>query len=134
MGNATNRRPITIAVDFDGTLCENAWPGIGAEKPGVMQWVKQQKFRGAKIILWTNRVGKQLEQAVEWCKARWLHFDAVNENLPEVIEAFGGDTRKIVADKYIDDKALPAETVQEWYLTAIAIQRAMGTHGGEKND
>ena len=112
-GQKTARRPITIAVDFDGTLCVNAWPEIGVEKPGAIQWVKQQKFRGARLILWTNRVGKQLEQAVEWCKDRGLHFDAVNENLPEVIEAFGGDTRKIVADVYLDDKALRAQDVEQ---------------------
>ena len=34
-----------------------------------------------------------------------LHFDAVNENLPEAIKRFGGDSRKIFADEYIEDKA-----------------------------
>lgn len=31
-------------------------------------------------------------------------FDAVNENLPEIIENFGSDTRKIFANEYIDDR------------------------------
>ena len=31
-------------------------------------------------------------------------FDAVNENLPEAIEMFGDDSRKIFAHEYIDDK------------------------------
>lgn len=31
-------------------------------------------------------------------------FDAVNENLPEIIAEFGGDTRKIFANEYIDDR------------------------------
>ena len=31
-------------------------------------------------------------------------FDAVNENLPEIIESFGSDTRKIFANEYIDDR------------------------------
>ena len=30
----------------------------------------------------------------------------MNENLPELIELYGGDTRKISADFYIDDKAV----------------------------
>ena len=33
-----------------------------------------------------------------------LKFDAVNENLPEIVEGFGGDSRKIYADVYIDDR------------------------------
>ena len=31
-------------------------------------------------------------------------YDAVNENLPEIIERYGGDSRKIFADIYIDDR------------------------------
>ena len=129
-----NERPRIIAVDFDGTLCENRWPEIGEPKPGVIAYCRGAKLHGSKLILYTARRGQHLREAVRWCKEHGLTFDAVNKNLPEIIEAFGGDTRKIVADKYIDDKALPAETVEEWYLTAIAVQRAMGTYGGEKND
>ena len=35
-----------------------------------------------------------------------LEFDAVNENLTEMIEWFGNDTRKVCVDCYIDDKNL----------------------------
>lgn len=39
-------------------------------------------------------------------KQQWeLEFDAVNENLPEIIERYGSDGRKIYADVYIDDKS-----------------------------
>lgn len=53
---------------------------------------------------WTCRVGERLQEAVEWCRGYGLEFDAVNENLPEIIECFGTDTRKVCADIYIDDK------------------------------
>lgn len=56
------------------------------------------------MILWTCRVEDMLQKAVEWCKERNLVFDAVNENLPEIIENFGSDTRKIFANEYIDDR------------------------------
>lgn len=98
------KRSKTIAVDFDGTLHKGKYPSIGSENKGPMAYVKWQKKQGAKLILWTCRRGKELDDAVEWCKNRGLIFDAVNENLPEVIEAFGGDTRKVVADEYLDDK------------------------------
>lgn len=44
--------------------------------------------------------------AVEWCEAHGIHLDAVNENLPDVIASFGGDTRKIFANEYWDDRAV----------------------------
>lgn len=37
--------PRTIAVDFDGTLCEYAWPNIGAEKENVTAYVRKKKKR-----------------------------------------------------------------------------------------
>lgn len=95
-----------IAVDFDGTLCENAWPDIGNPIQLVIDYVLSEQTNGASLILWTNRHHERLDEAVVWCANHGIAFDAVNENLPEVIEEFGGDTRKIFADEYIDDKAV----------------------------
>lgn len=97
-------RPRIIAVDFDGTLCENKYPEIGEPNWKVIQHIKKQKFRGSKIILWTCRASERLLEALEWCHNYNIRFDAVNENLPEMIELFGSDTRKVYADEYIDDK------------------------------
>lgn len=94
-----------IAVDFDGTLCDERWPGVGMPNWKVISYLKYEQEMGAKIILWTCRTGELLKQAVEWCEKIELHFDAVNENLPEAIKRFGGDSRKIFADEYIEDKA-----------------------------
>ena len=52
------------------------------------------------------QVGKALEDAIKWCRENDLEFDAVNDNLPEVIEFYGSNSRKISCDYYIDDKAL----------------------------
>ena len=96
-----------IAVDFDGTLCENNWPGIGEPRQAVIDYVLDQQRQGAKLILWTNRTGKRLGEAVNWCSDHGIEFDALNANLPEIIESFGGDCRKVFANEYIDDKAIP---------------------------
>ena len=40
-------------------------------------------------------------------------FDAVNENLPEIVEAFGVDPRKIFANEYIDDRNRLLESCRE---------------------
>ena len=96
-----------IAVDFDGTLCQNVWPEIGEPRQAVIDYIMDQKRQGAKLILWTNRDGIKLAEAVEWCKHRGIEFDAVNGNLPEIIAAFNNDCRKIFANEYIDDRAIP---------------------------
>ena len=56
------------------------------------------------MILWTCRTGDLLNAAVKRCEEVGPIFDAVNENLPEVIEEFGSDTRKVFANMYIDDR------------------------------
>ncbi len=68
-------RPRIIAVDFDGTLCENKYPDIGAPIPTVIEFVKRQKADGDIVILWTCRAGQQLADAVTWCKNQGLIFD-----------------------------------------------------------
>lgn len=97
----------TIAVDFDGVIVQNAWPEIGAPRWEVIDTLKILKTDyGAKLILWTCRTGKELKEAEEFCKAVFLPLDAVNENLKSKIEKYGGDTRKISADIYLDDCAM----------------------------
>lgn len=93
-----------IAVDFDGTLCENRWPEIGEPNWEVINYLKDQKKQGAKIILWTCREGIDAVNAIMWCEGHGLCPDACNENLPEMIERFGNDCRKISADEFIDDR------------------------------
>ena len=93
-----------IAVDFDGTLCENKWPEIGMPNEELIEYLKKRQANGEKLILWTSRNEEQTKEAVEWCKKYGLIFDAVNDNLPEIVEAFGGNCRKIFANEYIDDR------------------------------
>lgn len=98
------RKPLIFAVDFDGTLFDDAYPEIGAPRYDVIEYVKIQRKAGARLILWTCRTGDLLNAAVKRCEEVGLIFDAVNENLPEIIEEFGSDTRKVFANVYIDDR------------------------------
>ena len=94
---------IKIAVDFDGTIVEHEYPDIGKEKLFAFQTLKELEKRGASIILWTLRAGKELDEAVEFCRKNGLEFYAVNKNYPE--EVFDETvSRKINADIYIDDR------------------------------
>lgn len=111
--------PKIVAVDFDGTLVSDQYPEIGDKNKEMFQICQALKDAGIKLILWTcrdnNSEEKQLDKAVEYCKANGLEFDAVNQNIPETIELFNNDTRKVYADLYIDDKiALPWQSPLFW--------------------
>ena len=101
-----------IAVDFDGTLCYSNWPELGEPNMPLIEYLRAQKKSGDKLILWTCRAGEALENAVSWCRELHLEFDAVNDNLPEIIEKYGNNSRKITCDYYIDDKAVLPEAVR----------------------
>ncbi len=95
-----------IAVDFDGCLVTDRFPAVGEPIAATVAALRREQERGAKVILWTCRRGEQLRAAVEWCAQQGIRLSAVNTNLPEVVEAFGGDTVKVCADEYWDDRAV----------------------------
>ncbi len=95
-----------IAVDFDGTIVEHKYPKIGKPKRFAFKTLRELQRRGHKLILWTFRTGKLLDEAVEFCRKNGVEFWAVNANYPG--EEFDPQTssRKILADVYIDDRNL----------------------------
>jgi hypothetical protein len=96
---------IIIAVDFDGTIVEHDYPAIGKEMLFAFDTLKALQKKGHRLILWTFRTGKYLEEAVRYCHENGLDFYAVNKNFPEerIDENF---VRKIQADIFIDDRNL----------------------------
>ena len=104
-------KKLTIAVDFDGTLCEYSFPDIGKQNNNqkrLMERLIRMKKDGHKLILYTcrgdNEKYKSLTEAIEWCTERGLQFDSINSNVPGFIKK-SGPSPKPVADVYIDDKA-----------------------------
>jgi hydroxymethylpyrimidine pyrophosphatase-like HAD family hydrolase len=92
-----------IAVDFDGTIVEHAYPEIGKELLFAFETLKQLQKQGHQLILWTVRTGEKLNEAVEFCKKNGIEFYAVNKNYPE--EKLDDETsRKINAAIFIDDR------------------------------
>lgn len=102
-----NKHGIVVAVDFDNTIARTEFPRIIKPIPNVIEYIHNLQNRGDTVILWTCREGALLQEALDWCADQGLYFDYVNENPPWRIELFGNDCRKIGADMYIDDKALP---------------------------
>src|SRR5690625_151317 len=96
-------KSIIIAVDFDGTIVEDAYPKIGKPKLFAFESLKKLQTKGYRLILWTYRKGRRLEEAVEFCRKNNLEFYAVNNSFPE--EEFDPKvSRKINADIFIDDR------------------------------
>lgn len=98
---------MTIAVDFDGTIVEHQYPSIGKELPFAIDTLRRLAKEGHRIILWTVREGKLLEEAVLFCRERGLEFYAINRDYPEEeMERNKRFSRKIKADLWIDDRNL----------------------------
>lgn len=94
-----------VAVDFDGTLCEDKYPAIGELRPGALEVMRQLHEAGHYLILWTCRCGDELKQAVNWCLERGIPIDRVNDHCPDNVAKYGEGGLKIYADRYIDDRA-----------------------------
>lgn len=98
---------MVIAVDFDGTIVEHRYPSIGREIPFAIDTLKKLSSERHKLILWSVREGKLLDEAVAFCRERGLEFYAVNRDYPEEEKNLNNHfSRKLKADVFIDDRNL----------------------------
>ena len=91
------------AIDFDGTIVENAFPKIGKLIPEAKAFIQKLKDNGDKWILYTMREGDVLTEALEFLQDQGIYPDEVNDNLPEMCEFYRNNPRKVFANYYIDD-------------------------------
>jgi hypothetical protein len=96
--------PLKIAVDFDGTIVEHRYPEIGKEVLFAFETLRALQKQKHQLILWTYRSGKELDEAVEYCRRNGVEFYAVNSSYPEEQFDDDYDSRKIDADIFIDDR------------------------------
>ena len=94
-----------IAVDFDGTIVRHRYPKIGEELPVATETLRMLIREGHRLILWTVREGKLLDEAIEWCRDRGVEFYAINRDFPEEDATGSGFSRKLKADLFIDDRS-----------------------------
>ena len=95
-----------IAVDFDGTIVDDAYPAVGKAKLFAFETLKKLQSDGHRLILWTYRHGKELDDAVNFCRENGIEFYAVNSSFEG--EEFNPEkaSRKLNADVFIDDRNL----------------------------
>lgn len=99
---------MTIAIDFDGTIVEHRYPEIGQELPFATETLRMLIADRHKLILWSVREGKLLDEAIEWCRERGVEFYAVNRDYPEEQGTSNNNhySRKLKVDVFIDDRNL----------------------------
>lgn len=93
-----------LSIDFDGTLHLGIFPEIGVIAPYAKWAMKTLHDDGHYLIINTCRSGDSLLEAINWLLEQGIIFDRVNDNHPGNIAEYRGNTRKIYADMYIDDK------------------------------
>lgn len=99
---------MVICLDFDGTVVDHCFPGMGAPVPGAIECLKRFRKAGAKIILFTMRsdggqFGNVLTAAVDYLEKNGITLYGVNEN-PD--QPDWSSSPKPYAHLYIDDAAV----------------------------
>ncbi|MDC3388836.1 hydrolase [Flavobacteriaceae bacterium] len=98
-----SQEKLLIAVDFDGTIVEDAYPNIGKPQLFAFDTMKRLQNDGHRLILWTYRSGNKLNEAVAFCSKNGIEFYAINNSFPN--EDYNPkESRKIGADLFIDDR------------------------------
>lgn len=96
---------MTIAIDFDGTVVTHEYPRIGTERPFATETLRRLIADRHRLILWSCREGKLLQDAIDWCRERGVEFWAVNNDYPEERPEANQDfSRKLKVDMFIDDR------------------------------
>ncbi len=97
---------MVIAVDFDGTIVEHRYPEIGEELPFATEVIKMLIAERHKVILYTMRTGRLLDEAVQWCKDRGVEFYAINSDTPcdFIADRATHLSCKVNADYFVDDR------------------------------
>jgi len=95
-----------IVIDFDNTIAKETYPSIGYLFPLADEVIRRWFNEGHHIIINTCRTGRHEGAAVDFLLTKEIPFHYVNCNLPNAVEAYKMDCRKISGDLYIDDKQL----------------------------
>lgn len=100
-----------IAIDFDDTIVRSEFPNIVGLQPHAKEVINSLYKSGKQILIWTCREGEELEQAKRFLSECGINYHYINENHPDLMKAYGNNSRKLGADVYIDDKGHTTEYV-----------------------
>ncbi len=101
------QEPLTIWLDFDGTIVEHAYPSIGQLNPYAIEVIKKLQKAGHRIIFNTTRIefnNGTFEEALEYLKEQGI---ALKEYTPQKLYPLPFNIESIVLhqEMFIDDMA-----------------------------
>ena len=99
-----------ICIDFDGTCVGEEFPRVGPTVPGAVRVLRALVSKGHRLILWTARSGKLLDDAIEWFNNNGIELYGVNKD-PHPLEGWPVP-RKVIPAWYIDDRNLCTPMVE----------------------
>ena len=109
---------MVIAIDFDGCITEkNIFPEIGKIKEYAVEAIHNIQAAGHQVVLWTCREGFYLDDAKKWLLEHGINIKFYNYSPYQL------QSRKIVADVYIDDKNVFMVDDVDWYKIEEYILR-----------
>lgn len=124
------QRPPTIAVDLDGVICDysKGWRGVGnfgSVLPDAKEKMQQLKKEGWHIVIFTCRAEHAL--IADFLRREGIPFDQINknENIPGEVPGYG--LEKVIADVYLDDRAIHFDG--DWNHALRDIHRLMDENG-----
>lgn len=114
---------LVIAVDFDGTIVTAEYPRIGKVRNGAKEVITKWYNEGHTIVINSCRSGNMHKEMVVALVHNGIPFHYVSENSQALIDLYGGDTRKISADIYFDDKN--PEGFKSWEWAESVVERKL---------
>lgn len=91
-----------ICIDFDGTCVAHDYPNIGMDI-GAVPVLQEITNKGHKLILFTMRYGKTLDDAVNWFEQNKIPLYGININ---PTQRKWTQSPKAYGQLYIDDSSL----------------------------
>ena len=115
--------PPTIAVDFDGCICEFAWPKCGPPRENVCEALRRLHTEGWEIIIHTSRANfdthlvltryRRCMEMVEWLGQNGIPY-----------RKLWGKPGKPIAHFYLDDRGLlDLDDLPADHIVLIALRR-----------
>lgn len=125
-----SKKTKTICIDFDGVIHDYSRGYQGKDVfdkaiDGASNGTKVLKENGWRIIIYTTRPNTQ--KLRDWLKENDIAYDYINESPDQPEESSGC---KLIADVYLDDRAVNFRGNWKWTMGDIAGFKPWGS-GGE---